>query len=758
MLIPGAFQFQLEVNDELYGPFPYTDLPVSVGPFVGDGQTQYNFLVYDLEIPNCGSFNELAPVDCDVPDGDCIEFEIVDEGYTFGSPFGNVPGDVILTENDVPVTMHEFIVLPPSVQLGQGEVGDIFPGFNLASGNHMGLFNINASFDFTPLPQEVVAVSFDFFDGGGMENISVNGLPLLIIEDFLQIGPNIGPDVSVEIVLDPNSAFLTGTMYLEGPIESLMVGGQELAIDNVCYEYESNADCAIFDATYEIDCTNSGDFYIKLEFEYENVGDDGFSVFGNGQTYGTFDYDDLPIIIGPLPADPNIAYEFVFEDNEFECSDFVEVGPVDCNDDCGVEDLEVIAGECNDDGSYMIVINFEAVNAPNDFFDVYYDNELLGFFAIDELPVVIEDFEDNGEEVPVIVVCINDNPNCCSEAEFESPNCEPEDEVWPGDANSDNIAHHFDVLNIGIAFGATGPERVSTDITWEAKFAEDWGGEFASSGVDYKHADCNGDGEVDEDDLLAVQENYSLTHGPVMPFMEEVGTDNDPPFFADLPTADDIEFGVPFEVPIHLGVEDMPVEDIYGIAFTIVFDPDLVDPSSVSVEAVPQSWMGVQGTNMINLVRSFAADGRMEVALTRTDQNQVSGFGDIVHFIGIIDDVLGKAEFTIEIEDVKAIMLNEMLIPLSKPVEIVEINTGTFEATYVDQVRLYPNPTADWVYYTLPDDLQVETVQLIDVNGRLLQSFRPSDQRINLSQLPAGVYWIQLGFEEGMIRKKVVKM
>ena len=57
-------------------------------------------------------------------------------------------------------------------------------------------------------------------------------------------------------------------------------------------------DCAIQNVIVEAHpCTPNGIFYVDLAFEYENVGDAGFSVVGNGNDYGDFDYGE-PFITG----------------------------------------------------------------------------------------------------------------------------------------------------------------------------------------------------------------------------------------------------------------------------------------------------------------------------------------------------------------------------------------------------------------------------------------------------------------------------
>jgi hypothetical protein len=62
----------------------------------------------------------------------------------------------------------------------------------------------------------------------------------------------------------------------------------------------TKAQCHIYDlvATHS-DC-NNGQFYVTINFQYSGVGNQGFKVQGNGNNYGTFEYANLPITLGPL--------------------------------------------------------------------------------------------------------------------------------------------------------------------------------------------------------------------------------------------------------------------------------------------------------------------------------------------------------------------------------------------------------------------------------------------------------------------------
>ncbi len=77
-------------------------------------------------------------------------------------------------------------------------------------------------------------------------------------------------------------------------------------------------------------CDSAGNFFFILDFNFQNVGTEGFSVVGNGNDYGDFSYEDLPIEIGPFESN-NTVYEFLVVDNQnIACIDFVEPGNVEC--------------------------------------------------------------------------------------------------------------------------------------------------------------------------------------------------------------------------------------------------------------------------------------------------------------------------------------------------------------------------------------------------------------------------------------------
>ncbi|MEO1713111.1 MAG: hypothetical protein AAFU60_07230, partial [Bacteroidota bacterium] len=537
----GMQGFMVEINGEIYGPFEYAELPISFDPFVGNGQTGLDILIYDVEIADCGL--ELTAEVPDCPESECIEFSDIPANTVYSIDQGSQAGDLAHQEADVDVYLADFIGsdgVPVFGTLIYDEVGTIFPGFMAGDGIIQYHGHISTVFDFTTIGTPVSAVSIDFAYEQGL-NLSVNGYTLQITGDINSLEGMIAPGVNLEVFLDPNSSLLQGTLLFTGAIEKIQIGGTALGLDNICYELAG--ECTIGEVLVEAyDCDPAtGTFAVDIDFEYEFTGGT-FTVGGNGQVYGTYAYADLPITIEGLAGDAQTVYEFIIQDTDHpDCMNFGGVGPIDCGTNCLISDLVVETGPCNVGGTYSITLDFDYLNASNDFFDVIYQNEVIGFYLLSDLPVTISDFAGNGALVEELTICINDDPNCCSTVSFEAPDC-GDGNVWPGDADANNIAQHYDLLNIGIAYGLEGEPRDFVSIDWNGFSADDWALEFLS-GTNYKHADANGDGLVDLNDVDAILENYNETNGPVAPFVEVEGSEADPPFYADLPDADLIELG-----------------------------------------------------------------------------------------------------------------------------------------------------------------------------------------------------------------------
>ena len=204
--------------------------------------------------------------------------------------------------------------------------------------------------------------------------------------------------------------------------------------------------CIIDDLIVEAHPCENGTFLIDLDFNAVGTSD-SFTIVGNGNNYGTFAYSELYLTLGPFEGDGITIYEFIVTDvNNSDCTAFTGIDPVDCSGgtDCELSNLEVSIGDCNPDGTYFLTFDFDYQNTTNDFFDLFVNETFFGFYEFANLPVTIPAFPPSGNTYDYIQVCQNDLPDCCTDLEFESPNCNDECELWDlevtnyGDCTSDS--------------------------------------------------------------------------------------------------------------------------------------------------------------------------------------------------------------------------------------------------------------------------------------------------------------------------------
>ncbi|MEP6793621.1 MAG: hypothetical protein ABJB16_04795, partial [Saprospiraceae bacterium] len=88
--------------------------------------------------------------------------------------------------------------------------------------------------------------------------------------------------------------------------------------------------------------------------------------------------------------------------------------------------------------------------------------------------------------------------------------CLDDDCVWPGDFNHDGIVSPYDVLYWGVMKDRLGGQRNGL-ISWRGHYAEEWSDSFPN-GVNYKHGDGNGDGQINFDDLDIYGLNYDQSN------------------------------------------------------------------------------------------------------------------------------------------------------------------------------------------------------------------------------------------------------
>ncbi len=151
-----------------------------------------------------------------------VDFETVGVGTAYGSDYGNLPGEVVLTQDGIDMSVEEFL-LGTFVGLIKAEVGGRYSSFFTST--PLELDNISVEFDFTNVGFDVTRVTLEYQEFGGSNNFAVNGEAPLVITPLSNLPIDVAPGVT--------AAVADGVITLLGNVDSVRIGGQELGIDTI---------------------------------------------------------------------------------------------------------------------------------------------------------------------------------------------------------------------------------------------------------------------------------------------------------------------------------------------------------------------------------------------------------------------------------------------------------------------------------------------------------------------------------------------
>jgi hypothetical protein len=162
----------------------------------------------------------------------CVRFNVPALGTVFGAPVGNPPGAVVFVENTIPVSVNRFLLSTGVWTYNWMRIENAPAAFALAAGKTDHTNNTTAGFDFTGVGFPVNKVTFHWLNLGGYENLSVNGSPMFVGQ--LSAPPAFLGGAAVGTVWGFVAGGKQGTTTLTGPINRILVGGQEEWLDDIC--------------------------------------------------------------------------------------------------------------------------------------------------------------------------------------------------------------------------------------------------------------------------------------------------------------------------------------------------------------------------------------------------------------------------------------------------------------------------------------------------------------------------------------------
>ncbi len=345
--------------------------------------------------------------------------------------------------------------------------------------------------------------------------------------------------------------------------------------------------------------------------------------------------------------------------------------------------------------------------------------------------------------------------------------------TWPGDVNNNGIANGVDLIYMGYAYGVQGPQRPNADSLWTSQIIAPWQFFFPSQQLDLAFADTNGDGVVDSLDKNIIESNYRETHLPIFPDSSIIGiTGVDPALVINYPANDSIFPGSTLDLEISLGGPNQPVNNFFGISFTISFDTSLVNENNISDVFVSSGWVDSSNTNLVLSLGEvyiengpIVGEGKFDVCITRTLGTPVTGFGQIGTFSIVMEDNIsgkvGNSPVDLNLTLSNVVMLDHNLqsvgvVPVNSTFTVIAANN---KQPIIDhKIDLFPNPAKDRLHINT-GNLIMNKVELFNLIGQQVHHEiikNKTEHTCQFNQTENGIFILKIYTNKGILVRKIL--
>lgn len=339
--------------------------------------------------------------------------------------------------------------------------------------------------------------------------------------------------------------------------------------------------------------------------------------------------------------------------------------------------------------------------------------------------------------------------------------------VWPGDMNDNGIVNEVDILYWGSAYGSEGPARSNIDTSYIGYPLPSAWTQFFNNGLNYLYADANGDGRVDDLDLVPIVNHFGMRNDSV------VTSDA----FPELPGAQAPAISLTTQVntfqnrrlivfEVNLGTVQQPIDSFYGFSFRLIYDT-LFAKNGISAGLAPENWIEQEANDTHLFIDDDQESGVASVAITRLDQQTVGGSGTLLRGIIAVEDIVlspKRDTFTLEIDSVRLVGSSLFRYTPPDPVQVKVNGVVTSSRSQKIQhglLRVYPNPARETMRVELLDKTSpIEQLNVFNSLGQRMQYVtlggRTTSHSMSVKNWPPGLYTVIVRTEDGLYSQKLM--
>lgn len=328
--------------------------------------------------------------------------------------------------------------------------------------------------------------------------------------------------------------------------------------------------------------------------------------------------------------------------------------------------------------------------------------------------------------------------------------------VWPGDVNSDGIVNNVDILELGLHINHSGNIRNIQGVQWKPYSSNDWYLQTLSNGKNLSHSDCDGSGTVNLYDTLAIYLNYGLTHT-----FKLINTSVTNPALNIIPDQNIVDKGNWGSSSIYLGDITNQMNNINGVAYTLIYDNSLIEQDSIYLTY--QNSFVDSGQNLLFRKTNFNI-GALYTASTHTNNINVNGYGKIatLHY-KIRPDLTTDSPLNLAITQAVVSSASGSITPITSGASTVIAmgsTVGIKDYVSTGNLLMYPNPTKDVLMIELTAASDNAIISIYNTLGQVVsREAHPTKQIIvNTNNFIKGLYFVELQSDNQVLhRAKFIK-
>lgn len=261
--------------------------------------------------------------------------------------------------------------------------------------------------------------------------------------------------------------------------------------------------------------------------------------------------------------------------------------------------------------------------------------------------------------------------------------------------------------------------------------------------MNHKHADCDGNGLVDQSDLEVINENYTaihplakgLTPAPLPSLRLEFSHDS-------LPANGKILANV------VLGSNEAVLTNLHGIRFTLTLDQRFENIGDLKI-ASKEGWLLDSG-NSLELTREGQNQNEFQIGLSRIDQIGQSGQGIVAQLEWTLPHV-NVDDFAVSISAALGITADGLQMPAQSTAQTIVVSDQISSSYSITEnpIKLYPTllPVGQSEVFLEAENWSGQLL-LFSSNGRLVRQY-PLQSKLALQLPQQGLYFYQVMDTQG---------